>query len=242
MSAAGKVVFVHGAGGGPWEWEAWLPVFRASGWCCEAVDLQGDGRDLAALRFEDYLDRVRAAATGAGDHGPVALAGASLGGLMALAVAGEVSAAALCLVNPVSPEGTPGRPGSRGGQRLPAVVRWSREATRQGTRRSMPDADEAAVTRALGQWRDESGAVLERVRGGVACATPACPALLFYGTPDREVSRAAISALRERCRADLVVAEGAGHVGVLLGRRAALWAGIAETWLRATMSRGVSGG
>jgi len=231
VSGSGGILFVHGAGGGPWEWESWLPVFEAGGWRCQAVDLQGDARAVGKLRFEDYLERVRATATAMGDDGPVALAGASLGGLLALAVAGELRAAALCLVNPVPPAGLTGRAASRGGA-LPEVVRWSRDASRAGTRRSMPDATETAVTRAMARWRDESGAVLERVRAGVSCAAPGCPSLILYGMPDREVSPAAVAALREHCQADLLVAEGAGHVGVLLGRRARLWACIAEVWVR----------
>lgn len=231
MRVPAGLVLVHGAGGGPWEWEAWLPVFEAAGWHCRAVDLQGAGVDPEGLCFEDYLDRVRAVAAALSGDRPLALAGASLGGLLALAAAREVRAAALCLVNPVPPAGLPGSPASRG-EALPAVIRWSRDATRAGTRRSMPDADEATVTRAMERWRDESGAVLERVRGGVHCAVPGCPVLILYGTPDRELAPATVSALRERCRADLVMVEGAGHVGVLLGRRARLWAGIAESWLR----------
>ena len=48
------VVFVHGAGGGGWEWDAWARVFAAEGWRVFAPDLQPAAEGLAATRLDDY--------------------------------------------------------------------------------------------------------------------------------------------------------------------------------------------
>ena len=60
-AAARRVLLVHGAGGGAWEYCLWMPVLRAAGWSPEAVELQPRAVEtggLAATRFEDYLEQV----------------------------------------------------------------------------------------------------------------------------------------------------------------------------------------
>lgn len=230
MTIGGDAIFIHGAGGGPWEWKVWLPAFRSAGWRCHAPDLQAGSEHLAELGFGDYLRRVQSVLESAESRSRVVLVGASLGGLLALASADSPRVAAVCLVNPVPPAGIPAWPAVA--REVPDVMPWSRTATREGTRRSMPDATEAAVDEAMQRWRDESGAVLREVRSGISCPQPRQPLLIIYGTPDSEIPRAAVDALRADCGADLLVAEGSGHMGALLGRRASLWARLAETWLQ----------
>src|SRR6185437_6554618 len=96
MQQRRTVVFVHGAGGGGWEWNVWRRVFAANGWHCRAPDLQPAPAGLAATRLCDYVDQVVAAANAAGPPSPqTVLTGASLGGLLALAASAQVAVAAL---------------------------------------------------------------------------------------------------------------------------------------------------
>ena len=85
----------------------------------------------------------------------------------------------------------------------------------------MPDADDAACLYALRRWRDESGAVLNEAREGVAVEIPRCPALVLSSELDAEVPPAAARALAVRLSADFRSIPQASHVGPLLGRDAA---------------------
>src|SRR5215468_7722000 len=101
------VVFVHGAGGGGWEWAIWQRVFAARAWSVLAPDLLPAAAGIAATRLDDYVSQVNAwcAVT---SH-PTMLIGASLGGLLALRAA-SARTAALVLVNPIAPAGIEPRP------------------------------------------------------------------------------------------------------------------------------------
>ena len=55
---ARHAVFVHGAGGGGWEWNIWRRVFAASGWHTTAPDLQPVAAGLAATRLDAYAEQV----------------------------------------------------------------------------------------------------------------------------------------------------------------------------------------
>ncbi|MBY4597759.1 alpha/beta fold hydrolase, partial [bacterium BD-1] len=74
-------VFVHGAGGGGWEWAAWRRVFAAAGWNALAPDLWPAPAGLAATSLADYAVQVRGWLAAA--PRPRVLVGASLGGLLA---------------------------------------------------------------------------------------------------------------------------------------------------------------
>lgn len=213
-------VCVHGAGGGGWEWGIWGRVLAVAGFAVVAPDLVPAEGGLARTRFPDYRSQVADWCRGV--DGPVVLIGASLGGLLALAVAHEIHPAALVLINPLPPAGVLARPLHA---EYPLLVPWTSQRSLAATRRSMPDADDAACLHALRRWRDESGTVLNEARDGITIDVPRCASLVLASELDRDVPGAAMRALAIRLSADFRLIPGASHVGPLLGREAA---GVAE--------------
>lgn len=223
-----SVLFVHGAGGGGWEWAVWARVFAAQGWRVAMPDLVPAPAGLAGTALGDYRAQVVAAAGAL--PAPRVLVGASLGGLLALMAAEEVAPSALLLVNPLPPAPFASELPSRAP--YPAIVRWGRDASLAGTRRALPDADESTALFAFRRWRDESGAVLEAARAGVGIAPPRCPSRVIASDADDDVPAVVSARLASACGADLVRVPGS-HVGPLLGRQAADVAVQAVTWLNA---------
>lgn len=219
-----RAVFVHGAGGGGWEWNVWRGVFAAHGIDARAPDLQPSSAGLAATTFADYAAQVRQAV--ASLPRPRALVGASLGGLLALACADQVDA--LVLVNPIPP-----LPWTRNLVRRawPDVVPWRRNARLSSTRRALPDADDATSVYALRRWRDESGAVLREAHAGIVLAPPACRILCIASAQDDDVPPESTIAWARSRGASLLRATSPSHVGPLLGRDAAIVAAQAADWL-----------
>jgi pimeloyl-ACP methyl ester carboxylesterase len=220
------VVCVHGAGGGGWEWGIWARAFAVSGRGVLAPDLAPARGGLAATRLADYRAQV-AAWCRASSAGGVDLIGASLGGLLALIVAREVHARTLVLVNPMPPAGSPSAGQS------PAVIRWRSGASLHGTRRAIPDADEAACAFAFRRWRDESGKVLDEARAGLVVDPPDCPVLVIASEHDLDVPSESSRALAAMLGADFECVAGASHVGPLLGHSAARTAMRVADWLAA---------
>jgi len=236
----GRVVFVHGAGGGAWEWAIWRRVFVAQGWSAIAHDLQPGKRGLAQTHLHDYVGQVEnwvGIGEGERDRGESArtvLVGASLGGLLALSVAQRAAPAALVLVNPLPPAGIEPRHEPR---RWPDVVAWGSARSFVSTRRAMPDADDAARWFAFRHWRDESGNVLRAASRGAVVDVVACPMLIFAGERDADVAPAASRALAEMHGAEFRLLYGAGHLSPLLGRIASGVAQDAADWC----ARGIHG-
>lgn len=232
MQERSPLVCVHGAGAGGWEWAIWARVFAARGHAVVAPDLMPAAAGLAATRFADYRDQVLdwCAAAGAA---PI-LAGASLGGLLALSAAAQVQPAALVLVNPLPPAGVLARPLR---ERPGAIVPWGSARSLGSTRRALEGCDDAACLYAFRRWRDESGAVLADARAGIAVETPRCPILVLCGARDREVPPSIGRALATRLGADFVCPPDVGHVDPLLGRVAADCAERAATWLSLRLPR-----
>jgi pimeloyl-ACP methyl ester carboxylesterase len=225
-NGAATVVCVHGAGGGGWEWAIWARVFAERGFSVIAPDLKPSVAGIAKTSFADYRDQLIEWCLGAG-QGAV-IAGASLGGLLALSVAHLMRPPALILVNPLPPAGVLARPLH---EPWPAVVPWARARSLASTQRAMPDADDAARLFALRRWRDESGAVLNEARGGIAVEAPRCPTLILASEDDADIPPAGVRALAVRFAADFRSIPGASHVGPLLGRSAANVAAQAADWL-----------
>jgi esterase/lipase len=216
------VVFVHGAGGGGWEWEAWARVFAAEGWRVHAPDLQPSPRGLAETTLDDYRGQVAGwLARARREADLVAAVGASLGGLLVLLEA--ASAEARVLVNPMPPVGLPGEP-------APAVVPWGQRARLAGTRRAVPEADDAAALFAFRRWRDDSGEVLDAARAGVASPASTAPTLVMASREDADVPFAASAALARTLDAAFLPLDGS-HVAPLLGRAAPAIATLATQWL-----------
>lgn len=217
------VVFVHGAGGGGWEWDAWARVFAAGGWRVHAPDLQPSPSGLAETTLADYRGQVAGClARARREADVVAAVGASLGGLLVLLEA--AAADARVLVNPMPPAGLPGEP-------APVVVPWGLRASLAGTRRAVPEADDAAALFAFRRWRDESGQVLDAARAGFNVPPSTAPTLVMASREDADVPYEASAALARTLDAAFLPLDGS-HVAPLLGRTAPAIATQAEHWLK----------
>lgn len=228
MGDAGRrsALLIHGAGGGGWEWRAWARVLRTRGFDVHAPDLVPITAGLAATGFADYRDQV----LGYGRElpGPLLLAGASLGGLLALASAAELHPAALVLVNPVPPAGIPGWPPAR--RDWPGVVSWGDSGDFESTLRSMPDADHATRILAYRRWRNESGRVMAAVHDGIEVKPAGVPALVIASATDTDVPPAVSRALADRLHADFHQVPGSSHLGPILGDSATRCAVLVTDW------------
>jgi len=224
--AFASALFVHGAGAGGWEWNAWRGVFAASGLQVAAPELVPSSSGLENTGFDDYLQQVRISLRGM--PRPRALIGASLGGLLAAATSDDADA--LVLVNPLPPSPWHAQLPQR---EWPEIVPWRRDARLSSTRRALPDADDATALFAYRHWRDESGAVMRAAYAGVALDRPACPVLCIASQLDEDVSPTLTAALALAWQADLLRAPAISHAGPLLGRHAADLAVQVLAWLSA---------
>ena len=208
------IIFIHGAGGGGWEYELWRPHFAAAGYRIIAPDLLPAAGSIAETQLDDYLAQVRAWIP-PGER--VILAGASMGGLLALKAAEMVDPLALVLINSVPPAGVGP---SRAGKEYPPVIQWA-DGTREETQEALFDSDEATVDWAWPRWRNESGAVLSQIAAGVPVERPHCPTLAVLSEGDTDIPYQTGLELARWAGADALLYHGMSHVGPLLSRRAA---------------------
>ncbi len=232
MTAIRAALLVHGAGGGGWEWNVWRGVFEAAGITVAAPDLQPVAAGLAATGFGDYLHQVRDALSMM--PRPRIVVGASLGGLLALHVA--EAADAVVLVNPLLPP-APWH-AALAPRTWPDLVPWRRDARLDGTRRSLPDADEATALFAFRHWRDESGAVLRHAYAGDEVERPACPVLFVLSQADDDIPPSIASAMATAWSSDVLQTVSPSHVGPLLDRHASGIAGQTVEWLNRAAQAG----
>lgn len=219
-----RALAIHGAGGGGWEWAIWQRVWAAGGLPLLAPDLMPAAAGLAATGLDDYLAALR---TSVQPLSRPLLVGASLGGLLALALAGPLQASALVLINPLPPAGVRPRPAAT--RYAGPVIPWGSRRRLASTQRSLADADAAAVLWAFRRWRDESAAVLDQACAGLELSWPSCPVLVLASRDDEDVPFAASRAVADACGAEFWPLS-ASHVGPLLGRDAAALAARALGW------------
>ncbi|WP_334178314.1 alpha/beta fold hydrolase [Pseudoxanthomonas sp.] len=224
MTGIRAALLVHGAGGGGWEWNVWRGVFEAAGIAAVAPDLQPVAAGLASTVFDDYVRQAREALLAL--PRPRVVVGASLGGLLALHVAD--AADAVVLVNPLPP--APWH-SSLVPRAWPDIVRWQRHARLDGTRRALPDTDEATALFAFRHWRDESGAVLRHAYAGTDAARPACPVLFVLSRADDDIPSAVPVAMSAAWDSDVLQTVSPSHVGPLLDLHASGIAAQAVEWL-----------
>lgn len=221
-----SALLIHGAGGGGWEWNVWRAMFEAAGLATVAPDLRPAPAGIAATRLHDYRAQMQAALLAL--PRPRAVIGASLGGLVALGLAGDADACVA--VNPIPP--APWHTGLAA-RLWPDIVPWGREARLDGTRRAIPDADAASALFAFRRWRDESGAVLREAYAGVRIDSLPSRLLCVVSDRDADVPPEAADAFAQAVQADVLRLPGASHVGPLLGCGAAKAAGQVLAWLSA---------
>lgn len=155
----GTLVFVHGAGSGPWIFEPWRRCFE--GWRLELVDLQA-GLDVAEASMADYAAVIERATTGV--PRPLALIGWSLGGLVVLMAADATRPDLVVLLEPSPPAEVQGFD-----PRLPLVPGTFDPQVAYGPfPEGVPARPESALARA------------ER-RRGISVPTLSCPSVVVYG-------------------------------------------------------------
>ena len=222
MVAMDTVIMVHGAGGGGWEYRFWVPIFQKAGWKVVARDLVPARGGLAKTTADDYVRQI--VAWTPRRHARLALVGASMGGPLVLAAARKLRPDAIVLVNPVPEIGM-----KRKSQ--PPVVRWA-NGPYADTVAAMPDSDEATRRDAWPRWRDESGAVLNRLAKGLGTTRPRGRILMIVSGRDTDIPPSLSRAGARRLHADLKTLPDASHVGPLLGRDAGKVAQSVLRWLR----------
>jgi pimeloyl-ACP methyl ester carboxylesterase len=98
MAPPKSVLLVHGAGSGPWVFDAWASAFPTL--TVEAVDLQ-QGLPVERASMRDYANSVAQAARAMAQ--PVAICGWSMGGLVVLQAAQEVPPHSVVLLEASAP-------------------------------------------------------------------------------------------------------------------------------------------
>lgn len=209
-----EVLFLHGAGGGGWEWNIWARVFRAHGFKTHAPDLLPSMHRLANTSLDDYRQQVEQHASAM--TSPRIIVGASLGGLLAMMNAD--AADALILINPMPP--APWHLQIPKREKYPAIIPWQSNADLEGTRRALFDADETTCLYAFRHWRNESGAVMNTAMSGIDIVQPTCPVLVMASEKDADVPLAVSSDLAGKLNASFIHLPDASHVGPLLGKNA----------------------
>lgn len=231
------VVLVHGAANSAAVWRFWQPALADRGWSSWAVDLRGHGRsapaDLAEVGMADYAADVLEIARTLGTS-PVAI-GWSMGGLAALLAAARGGVTAWVGLGPSRParERDPAfavGSGTFGAEEYGIV---SADPADQPT---MPDLDLEERRIALASLGRESRRARDERRAGIVVAGLSCPALVVAGGCDAIMPPSAYDDFP--LPADLTVADGASHWGLVLSRRAL--ATVVPTvcaWLTAHVSR-----
>lgn len=98
MGSPSSLLLVHGAGSGPWVYDAWPPFFAPLR--VATVDLQA-GLSVERASMADYAARVAAAARELPE--PLAVCGWSMGGLVVLQAAEAIAPHAVILLEPSAP-------------------------------------------------------------------------------------------------------------------------------------------
>ncbi len=215
------LVFVHGAGGGGWEWEIWRRVAEARACSVIAPDLQADPAGLEQTGLDDYQAQVSKLLE---SHPDCVLIGASLGGLLVLRE--RCSVRARIAVNPLVPQSM----GGENARAWPDRVEWRRSSL-QSSVRSLSDGSGSAALYAHQRWRDESGRVLREAHCCPVLPVPIEPTLIMAAQNDVDVPPAAMRDLADALDADYLSIAKASHLGPLLGNGAAASAALALAWL-----------
>lgn len=222
-----KMVFVHGASAGSWNWETFLDWFSGKGYDCYAVNLRGHAPnpaldDLGTVTTLDYVADVNALLDELGE--PVILVGHSMGGVVAQVVAAkrQVKALVLASTGPVSGVKFKHPPFNiwfvlHVIKSIPAMIR--KKALKPGRKVLLKSVlnrmDPAGQAKYLPLFVPESGAVgVEVLKGEVAgdVSHADIPKLVISGDQDKTSVIEMQREIAEQQRADLIELPGHGHM------------------------------
>lgn len=199
----GSLICVHGVGGGPRDFGDWHVAIPQ--WSVVTPDLQAETVDLAGTTMDDYaaaVERVLPSAT------PVFVAGWSMGGLVAMMVAGRVPITGLILIEPS----------------LPAEVQGVRDGEVPARGTIDPEAIYGPRADAIAARPDSLYALGER-RRGVFVGQVSCPTLVIGG---RDFGATRSEPIATHLDADLEQFPSIGHVELL---HDAAVLGLVDRWL-----------
>ena len=208
------VLFLHGAGGGGWEWNVWQRIFQAHGFDTHAPDFLPSTSGLKKTTLDDYSQQVQSHLLSM--KSPKIIIGASLGGLLAMMNADQADA--LVLINPMPPAPWHTRMPTR--ENYPDVIPWRSGASLPGTRRALFDSDEMTCLFAFRHWRDESGTVVNAAMQGIDVGKPVCPMLVMASESDSDIPFCLTKEVVESLNASFINLPKTSHVGPLLGKNA----------------------
>lgn len=201
-----SLLLAHGAGSGPWIFEAWADAFP--GICVQAIDLQA-GLAVAHASMSNYAAVLYRTAELLPP--PRAVCGWSMGGLVAMLAAGRAAAERLILVEPSAP----------------AEVQGTDPAIELAEGTFDPEQEYGPFPTGVPGRSESVLARRERKRGISVPALP-CPALVVYGD---ELAAERGRSIGARYGATEAYLPGLDHWGLVLdprGREAA------AGWLRAS--------
>jgi pimeloyl-ACP methyl ester carboxylesterase len=186
----GSLVCVHGVGGWPGDFVDWHLAIPQ--WSVVTPDLQAETDDLAGTTMDDYTAAVERVLPGSP---PVVICGWSMGGLVAMMVAGRVPIAGLVLIEPS----------------LPAEVQGVRDGEVPVRGTFDPDAIYGPRTDGIPARSDSQYAFGER-RRGVFVGQVGCPTLVIGG---RDFGATRSEPIASHLDADLEQFSSVGHVELL---------------------------
>ncbi len=225
------IIFIHGAGGGGWEWDYWKTYFESCGYVCFAPTLKGNKKNLADVSIFDYVRELQKVKNS--KQKPI-LIGASMGGFLAQKLAEIESVSGIVLVNSVPPKNVAaGLWPTKKYANSTDVIRWSTESTLQDTIDCMPEATQKTIHWAHPKWRDESGKVIKELRSGLPIDKKKISGkvLVVAGKNDIDITPQVSYQIAQYYTADYYAFEGVSHVGALLGKRWQDIAGVVKTWI-----------
>lgn len=225
-----KILFVHGASAGSWNWETFLHFFAAEGYDCYALNLRGHApnpplADLGQVSMTDYAEDVRGVLRELG--GDVVLIGHSMGGGIAQLVAQDtpLRAAVFASSAPVAGVKFQNPPFNvwfllHIFKSLPAMVR--KKPLKPGfkvSKTAVFNRVEPERQRELFEKMVPESAVagVEVLKGEVSADLSAVnfPLLVISGTDDQTSVIAMEREIAQQHRADLIELPGHGHMFML---------------------------
>ncbi len=227
------IVFIHGAGGGGWEWEYWKRYFESHNYPCYAPTLIGDKKKkLKDITISDYLKQLQNLVDIL-QQKPYVI-GASMGGFLAQKLAETRYVAGAVLVNSAPPQGVAkGLWPTKKYTNVEDIIKWSTESTLQDTIDCMPEADKKTFHWAHKKWRDESGKIIKELRSGLPIDKKKVQAkvLVVAGENDVDITPIVSFEIAKYYNADYFQFAGVSHVGALLGRRWQDIAAVVKVWI-----------